>query len=263
MAKRFTDTGKWAKGSFSELSIKMKLVWIYLCDNCDYAGVWDINVKLLGFQIGEVVTLKEIEDSFKEKILVRENKAIIPSFVEFQYGKLRDNNSVHASVLSKLKKLDIHIVPQSGLSDEPSAVMARLSQKKKLEILALDYFKCTYCGQPGDEHSLVVDHIVPRNNGGQNDDHNLTTACVSCNGRKTDKHVETFLTKHSLHEKISISLRDKIDHLRTLNGAFKLLQGAKIKKKIKIKRKIKINLPNLILQLCTKNILARKEKTKA
>ncbi|MEK6772356.1 MAG: hypothetical protein AABY64_00325 [Bdellovibrionota bacterium] len=105
MAKRFTDTSKWAKESFFDLSLKMKLVWIYLCDNCDHAGVWDINIGLLSFQLGQKVTLEEIFKSLGDKIEKHENKILIPSFIEFQYGSLNPANRVHQSVLSRIDKL--------------------------------------------------------------------------------------------------------------------------------------------------------------
>lgn len=105
MAKRFTDTGKWAKAGFSELSIKMKLIWIYLCDNCDHAGVWDINMNLLSFQIGQRTTLPEMTEGFGDKVELRDNKLLIPSFIEFQYGALNPDNRVHQSVLQRLERL--------------------------------------------------------------------------------------------------------------------------------------------------------------
>lgn len=113
MAKRFTDTGKWSKASFSELSSKMKLVWIYLCDNCDHAGVWDINEKLLSFHLGESVTVADIQEGLgdKIKVLVESGKLFLPTFVEFQYGDLNPDNRVHKSVLSRLEK----VAPYKGL----------------------------------------------------------------------------------------------------------------------------------------------------
>lgn len=106
MAKRFTETSKWGKESFADLPMKMKLVWIYLCDNCDHAGIWDMNMSLMSFQIGAKVSLSEIQQSFGDKVEFRgENKISIPSFVSFQYGALNPNNKVHQSVLSRLEKL--------------------------------------------------------------------------------------------------------------------------------------------------------------
>jgi hypothetical protein len=88
------------------MSLKMKVVWIYLCDNCDHAGVWDINLKLLSFQVGEPVTISEIEKGLGDKVKVLSNdKLFIPSFVEFQYGELNPENRVHNSVLIRLKNL--------------------------------------------------------------------------------------------------------------------------------------------------------------
>jgi hypothetical protein len=105
MAKRFTDTDKWKKGSFSDLSLKMKLVWIYLCDNCDHAGIWDPNFKLMSFQIGETITEEEFFNAFGDKIQVLSTaKYFIESFVEFQYGDLNSENRAHLSVISRLKK---------------------------------------------------------------------------------------------------------------------------------------------------------------
>ena len=122
MAKRFTDTAKWDKASFQELSPKMKLVWIFLCDKCDHAGVWDINLNLMSFQIGFKVTLAEIVNAFDGKIEVRgDTKLFVPDFVEFQYGKLNPDNRVHQSVLSRLEKLapsKAHISPLQGDKDK-------------------------------------------------------------------------------------------------------------------------------------------------
>lgn len=106
MSKRFTDTEKWKKESFGDLSIKLKLVWIYLCDNCDHAGIWDFNLKLMSFQIGETVTPEELTMLGDKVQRLSDSKVFIPSFVEFQYGEeLNPENRVHASVISKLKKL--------------------------------------------------------------------------------------------------------------------------------------------------------------
>lgn len=111
MAKRFTDTNKWNKPEFSEYTWKQKLIWIYLCDSCDHAGIWDINLKLISFHIGENVSLKEITDLFGTKITMLGNKISINGFVEFQYGELNEKNQVHRSVLKRLETLGIQPLP--------------------------------------------------------------------------------------------------------------------------------------------------------
>lgn len=104
MSKRFTDTDKWKKTSFSDLSMKMKLVWIYLCDNCDHAGIWDANLRLLSFHLGEEVTRDEIDAALGDKVYwLTETKIFLPSFIEFQYGTLNPENRVHQSVIARIK----------------------------------------------------------------------------------------------------------------------------------------------------------------
>jgi len=122
MAKRFTDTGKWAKPSFDRLSLKMKLVWIYLCDNCDHAGIWDFNLRLLEFHLSVEVTESEFKQSFGDKVtFLSPTKVFLPSFVEFQYGELNPENRVHQSVLSRLKKEGAYkalVSPLQGAKDK-------------------------------------------------------------------------------------------------------------------------------------------------
>jgi uncharacterized phage protein (TIGR02220 family) len=45
MAYRFTNTDKWNDAWFYELKPLQKLLFIYLCDNCDIAGFIEINFK--------------------------------------------------------------------------------------------------------------------------------------------------------------------------------------------------------------------------
>ena len=44
MAYRFTDTNKWHDAWFSSLKPLEKLLFNYLCDNCDIAGFIEINL---------------------------------------------------------------------------------------------------------------------------------------------------------------------------------------------------------------------------
>jgi hypothetical protein len=47
-----------------------------------------------------------------------------------------------------------------------------------------DRFRCTYCGIPGTDAELEIDHIIAIAKGGSNHISNLTTACRSCNQAK-------------------------------------------------------------------------------
>lgn len=115
MAKRFTDTSKWDSAWFSALPPKMKLAWLYLCDKCDHAGIWDINLPLLSFQLGEQITLDEICAAFAGKVEVRGGRLVVISFIEFQYGGLNPKNRVHKSILNRLQTMGLPAL-QKGLT---------------------------------------------------------------------------------------------------------------------------------------------------
>lgn len=105
MAKRFTDTEKWKRPWFNELPVKAKLVWFYLLDNCDHAGIWPADFGLLSYQMGFSVKPFELKNWFEDKITqFADDKYYIPSFVEFQYGNLNPNNRVHKSILERVEK---------------------------------------------------------------------------------------------------------------------------------------------------------------
>lgn len=240
MAKRFTDTEKWKKPWFRKLDPKWKLAWIYVCDNCDHAGVWPADFELMGFQLGDDFPEEDFNRILGGKLeRLEEGKYFVRPFVEFQYGELRDNNSAHQSVIRALNKVGLHPDIHEGLIARPSAILSRLSNKKKLEVRALDHYRCTYCGTPGDDRSLIVDHIVPRSKGGENSDENLTTACISCNAKKFDLAVEVFIDRHGLRSSLSEPLKAK---LRILLGAVKELTTPKDKEKDKDKDKVNSSL---------------------
>lgn len=122
MSKRFTDTNKWDKAWFRKLKPKMKCVWSFLCDKCDHAGIWEIDEESLTYFVGEKISMKEVLTVFGEKIEYRENdKLLIRSFIDFQYGELNPDNRVHKSVLEKISKLAPYkplISPLEGAKDK-------------------------------------------------------------------------------------------------------------------------------------------------
>lgn len=101
--KRFTDTEIWDKEWFMALSIKKKCIIRYLFDKCDASGVWTPNWILISAQIGETITVEDLnglEDHF-EWI---GKKIYLTDFIEFQYGKLSENCRPHDKIFSLLKK---------------------------------------------------------------------------------------------------------------------------------------------------------------
>lgn len=124
MAKRFTDTGKWKKEFIKGLSPKMKLLWFYILDDCDHAGIWEVDLEVAGLRIGEPVTYREAFLALGQKITtISKNKWFIADFIFFQYGELSDKNRMHQSVIGVLNKYNIqinkgHVSPFQGVKDK-------------------------------------------------------------------------------------------------------------------------------------------------
>jgi coenzyme F420-reducing hydrogenase delta subunit len=107
MAQRFTDSNKWLDNWFSNLPNDYKLVWLYLLDTCDNAGIFQINIRLLNFNCSTNITEAELLETFKGRVTKFDtDKCIINKFCIFQYGT-DFLNSKNKAVVSAIKKLII------------------------------------------------------------------------------------------------------------------------------------------------------------
>jgi len=61
-----------------------------------------------------------------------------------------------------------------------------ISGSIKYEVLKRAQFRCELCGISADEKALEVDHIVPKNLGGEDSINNYQALCYSCNAMKRD-----------------------------------------------------------------------------
>lgn len=109
MAKRFTDTDKWKKPFLRSMKAPYKLLWLYILDECDHAGIWQVDVSVAEIKTGERLNLQKALEQFsgRVEILQAGEKWFIPDFIEFQYGTLNPENRAHNSVISILKKFDL------------------------------------------------------------------------------------------------------------------------------------------------------------
>nr|WP_199082562.1 hypothetical protein [Pedobacter sp. ASV19] len=109
MAKRFSDTNKWKKPFVRGLKGSYKLLWFYINDDCDHAGIWHVDQEVAELRVGGGIEWEKIPQIFGEKILIFDNgeKWFIPDFIEDQYGTLNEKNRVHLSVLDILKKYNL------------------------------------------------------------------------------------------------------------------------------------------------------------
>ena len=105
MAKRFTDTDKWKDEWYTDLPNDYKIIWQYLLDTCDNAGIYKRNVKLLNIMCNTNVSETDILNAYKLRVTpISDEKWIINKFCVFQYGPdfLESKNKAVISVVNKL-----------------------------------------------------------------------------------------------------------------------------------------------------------------
>lgn len=114
MSKRFTDTDKWSRPWFRSLPMEYKLFWLYICDSCNVAGVWYVDLDLASFVVGFKLDITRAKALFDKQITEMEGRWFIKDFMDFQYGNLRPNNNFHRSIISCAKTYGLDVI--SGVS---------------------------------------------------------------------------------------------------------------------------------------------------
>ncbi len=228
MGKRFTDTDKWKKPFLKNLTPELKLLWFYILDDCDIAGLWQVDFDVAQIRTGCKFDSEKVLNSFGDHIIILDegNKWFIPSFLEFQNGsQLSKTNNIFKSIDKILTKYDLYQFLEIEITETGTTIGAmrgRISQKTKDRIILESEFICQYCSEQKTKNELVIDHFIPLKKGGNNDDENLICSCIRCNSHKTDLMPDDFLSRQLvfLHpsEKI-ISLNKKLKApISTLSG---------------------------------------------
>ena len=140
--KRFTDAEKWKDPFFENLNNNLKLIWLYLLDDCDNAGIWNKSIKRLNFHCNTSITEEELYTIFKKRLQpITEHKWFIPKFMEFQYG-VDWINSNNKAVISAYKKLEqLNIIVDNTLSIPYQYPIDTLKDKELEEDTVKDKFK--------------------------------------------------------------------------------------------------------------------------
>ena len=144
MAKRFTDTEKWKKPFIRSLKAPYKLLWLYVCDDCDHSGIWQVDLEVAEIRIGEKLDEQKALEYFGDKIIPLENntKWFIPSFIEFQYPSgLSENNKAHTGIIKNLERykeqIDNYKPLISPLQGDKDMVMDKVMVKDKVKVMVM------------------------------------------------------------------------------------------------------------------------------
>jgi len=103
MSKRFTDTEKWNKPWYREMKAEKRDLWNFLHENCDHAGIIEIDLDRFSFFLSRKVSIEEIHSVLRDFVILDDNKILLTQFIGFQYGELKEHCRPHQSVISRLK----------------------------------------------------------------------------------------------------------------------------------------------------------------
>lgn len=114
MAKRLTDTGKWNDDWFISLDNDYRIIWQWLLDNCDHAGVCKRSMKLLNMMCNTKISELEMVEKMEGRVIPVDNNWFIPKFLKFQYKTLHSDKPVIVSVVKELEKNNYtSLIPES------------------------------------------------------------------------------------------------------------------------------------------------------
>lgn len=69
-----------------------------------------------------------------------------------------------------------------------------IRQEKRLAIYLRDGCACVYCGATIETGAILsLDHLKPHSKGGNNHESNLITCCKSCNDRRNNRSLSTWI----------------------------------------------------------------------
>lgn len=102
-----TETSKWRDQWFRDLSTDAKLLWLYICDNCDCAGFWTIDVALASFETGmPAAKIVKALESFADAVNMKDGIIWLIRFLEVQKNlPLSESCPPHKPIISRLEMM--------------------------------------------------------------------------------------------------------------------------------------------------------------
>ena len=105
MAYRFSDTLKWSDSWFIELNSIEKLLFLYLCDNCDIGGFFELSLRKISFDLGcESKLIEEAIKGLQRGLIISDDEScvLVKNFIKHQKNlPLNIANKSHKGIFSR------------------------------------------------------------------------------------------------------------------------------------------------------------------
>ena len=127
MSKRFIDSEIFKSKFLKGLTPEAKLFYIYLFCECDYCGIWKVEMDIAIVRLGIKLNEEELLKSLKGKVVPFDDGAkwFIPKFIKFQYGVLSLESKLHKRVIDSLNKnnLSKYLIDNQDKSCHPDVTV--------------------------------------------------------------------------------------------------------------------------------------------
>jgi hypothetical protein len=118
MAKRFTDTFKWNDDWYLSLPNDYRIIWQWLLDNCDHAGICKRSVWLMNNLCRTNLSEDELIEIMCGRLIIVGDNWFIPKFLKFQYSTLHSKKPAIVSVVKRLIETNCYtMIPESFGND--------------------------------------------------------------------------------------------------------------------------------------------------
>ncbi len=108
--KKFTDSEKWRDPWFRSLSVESKTLWIFLLDEVDNAGIWEIDQSYFKYASGVKKDLENLLSTLGDRVVFLPDKRhlLIPKYCFYQQGGfLTENKPAHRRIFQLLQRHEL------------------------------------------------------------------------------------------------------------------------------------------------------------
>ena len=162
----------------------------------------EIAEALLQYDPSQLEYYENITNNMVGKVL-RNHKIVVKQKSSYQLEdfKLFSKSEVDELISLCEKKIDEYIKKRGdAIWSHRKMNRAPISGTLRYEVLKRAAFRCELCGISADEKALEVDHIVPKNTGGEDSIHNYQALCYSCNASKRDRDDTDFRNHKHMYD---------------------------------------------------------------
>ncbi len=158
----------------------------------------DIANALLQYDPSQIEYYQSITNNMVGKVLrnhniVEKNKKLykLVGFEELTQSQIEELKNICDS------KVDAYIQKRGdAIWSHRTTNRAPILGSIRYQVLKRASFRCELCGISAEEKALEVDHITPKNLGGEDSINNYQALCYSCNASKKDKDDTDFRGQH-------------------------------------------------------------------